>query len=46
MQTNNNSYKVLLPILQLKLKAKKPKPLNNPKQILTIGDEFKWKCFV
>lgn len=42
MQTNDKTYTPLSPILPLKLSVKKPKDSNKyPKQIVTIGDEFK-----
>ena len=42
MQTNDKTYTPLSPILPLKLSAKKPKDSKKyPKEILTVGDEFK-----
>lgn len=42
MQTNDKSHTLMFLILPLELSAKKPKDSNKyPKQIATIGDEFK-----
>lgn len=42
MQTKDKTYTPLSPILPLKLSVKKPKDSNKyPKEIITIGDEFK-----
>jgi len=41
MLTNDKSHTLLPPILPLSLSTKKPKDRKYPKEILTVGDEFK-----